>query len=56
MSYTATSSSTAASLAQRTVNEGYGVFLTYNLTEADTHTYMSAFTQKLYGSATVYKP
>ena len=56
VSYTATSSSTAASLAQRTVDEGYGVFLTYNLTEADTHTYMSAFTQKLYGSATVYKP
>ncbi|MEU4287533.1 endo-beta-N-acetylglucosaminidase H [Kribbella sp. NPDC026596] len=56
VSYTATSSSTAASLAQRTVDEGYGVFLTYNLTEADTHTYMSAFTQKLYGSATAYKP
>ena len=56
VSYTATSSSTAASLAQRTVDEGYGVFLTYNLTEADTHTYMSAFTRKLYGSATVYTP
>ena len=36
MSYTETSSSTAASLAQRTVSEGYGVFLTYNLTESDT--------------------
>ncbi|MGW6201430.1 endo-beta-N-acetylglucosaminidase H [Kribbella sp. NPDC055110] len=56
VSYTATSSSTAASLAQRTVDEGYGVFLTYNLTESDTSSYMSAFTQKLYGSATVYKP
>jgi hypothetical protein len=56
VSYTATSSSTAASLAQRTVSEGYGVFLTYNLTESDTSSYMSAFTQKLYGSATVYKP
>lgn len=56
VSYTATSSSTAASLAQRTVNEGYGAFLTYNLTEANTATYMTAFTQKLYGSATVYKP
>ncbi|WUJ73582.1 glycosyl hydrolase family 18 protein [Kribbella soli] len=55
ISYTDTSSSTAASLAQRTVSEGYGVFLTYNLTEADTSAYMSAFTQKLYGSATVYK-
>jgi hypothetical protein len=56
VSYTATSSGTAASLAQRTVDEGYGVFLTYNLTESDTSSYMSAFTQKLYGSATVYKP
>ncbi|MGW7686562.1 endo-beta-N-acetylglucosaminidase H [Kribbella sp. NPDC054772] len=54
ISYTATSSSTAASLAQRTVNEGYGVFLTYNLTESDTSSYMTVFTQKLYGSATVY--
>jgi hypothetical protein len=56
VSYTATSSSTAASLAQRTVDEGYGVFLTYNLTDSNTATYMTAFTQKLYGSATVYKP
>ncbi|WP_166679680.1 endo-beta-N-acetylglucosaminidase H [Kribbella pratensis] len=54
VSYTDTSSSTAASLAQRTVSEGYGVFLTYNLTESDTSSYMSAFTKKLYGSATVY--
>ena len=56
VSYTDTSSSTAASLAQRTVSEGYGVFLTYNLTESDTSSYMSAFTKKLYGSATVYTP
>jgi hypothetical protein len=56
VSYTATSSSTAAGLAQRTVNEWYGVFLTYNLTAANTATYISAFTSKLYGSAAVYKP
>jgi hypothetical protein len=56
VSYSATSSSTAASLAQRTVSEGYGVFLTYNLTAANTATYISAFTNKLYGSAAVYKP
>jgi hypothetical protein len=56
VSYTATGSATAAKLAQRTVNAGYGVFLTYNLTEADTSSYMTAFTQQLYGSATVYKP
>jgi hypothetical protein len=55
-SYTATSSATAAGFAQRTVSEGYGVFLTYNLTEADMAGYMSAFTQKLYNSATVYTP
>jgi hypothetical protein len=56
VSYTSTSATTAASLAERTVAEGYGVFLTYNLTDADTSAYMSAFTQELYGSATVYKP
>ncbi|MFB6723705.1 endo-beta-N-acetylglucosaminidase H [Kribbella sp. NPDC056345] len=56
VSYTATSQSTAASLAERTVREGYGVFLTYNLTEANTAAYMSAFTQKLYGKNTVYTP
>jgi hypothetical protein len=56
ISYTATSQSTATSLAQRTVSEGYGVFLTYNLTESNTATYLSAITQKLYGSNTVYTP
>jgi len=52
----ATSTSTAASLAQRTVSEGYGVFLTYNLGAGDSHTYISSFTNKLYNSAAVYKP
>jgi chitinase len=56
VSYTATSQATAASLAQRTVTEGYGTFLTYNLTEANTATYLSAITQKLYGKNTVYTP
>ncbi|WP_329004297.1 glycosyl hydrolase family 18 protein [Kribbella sp. NBC_00709] len=56
ISYTDTSSSTATTLAQRTVSEGYGVFLTYNLTESDTSSYMTSFTQKLYGSATAYTP
>jgi hypothetical protein len=50
----ATSTSTAASLAQRTVNEGYGVFLTYNLGAADSHTYISSFTRPLYGKDAVY--
>src|SRR3954453_12694355 len=49
-----TSSSTAASLAKRTVSEGYGVFLTYNLGAADSHTYISSFTKELYGTTAVY--
>ncbi|MFI7416347.1 endo-beta-N-acetylglucosaminidase H [Nonomuraea sp. NPDC049684] len=56
VSFTGTGSSTAASLARRTVNEGYGVFLTYNLTSANTASYISAFTNKLYGSSAVYTP
>ena len=52
----ATSTTTAASLATRTVNEGYGVFLTYDLGASDSHTYISSFTSKLYNSAAVYKP
>ncbi|GLY38027.1 chitinase [Amycolatopsis sp. NBRC 101858] len=50
----ATSTSTAASLAQRTVSEGYGVFLTYNLGASDAHTYISSFTRPLYGKDAVY--
>lgn len=52
----ATPASTAASLAQQTVNEGYGVYLTYNLDGSDQHTYISSFTGTLYGSAAVYSP
>jgi len=48
-----TSSSTAASLAQQTVSNGYGVFNTYNLPNSDVTSYLSSFTQALYGSATV---
>jgi hypothetical protein len=51
---TSTSQSTATSLAQETVSNGYGVYLTYNLTDADTHSYISGFTNALYGSAAVY--
>ncbi|MEA5360313.1 endo-beta-N-acetylglucosaminidase H [Amycolatopsis sp., V23-08] len=50
----ATSTSTAASLAQRTVNEGYGVYLTYNLGAGDAHSYVSSFTKPLYGKDAVY--
>lgn len=50
----ATSTSTAAGLAQRTVSEGYGVYLTYDLGAADSHTYISSFTKPLYGKDAVY--
>ncbi|WP_370949565.1 endo-beta-N-acetylglucosaminidase H [Amycolatopsis sp. cg5] len=52
----ATSTSTAASLARRTVSEGYGVYLTYNLGASDSHTYISSFTKELYGKEAVYTP
>jgi hypothetical protein len=50
----ATPTSTAASLARRTVSEGYGVYLTYNLGASDAHTYISAFTRELYGTDARY--
>uniref|UniRef100_A0AAU2UW44 Endo-beta-N-acetylglucosaminidase family protein n=1 Tax=Streptomyces sp. NBC_00003 TaxID=2903608 RepID=A0AAU2UW44_9ACTN len=53
---TATPASTAADLAKRTVGEGYGVYLTYNLDGSDRHTYISSFTRQLYGSDAVYTP
>ena len=49
-----TSSSTVTSLAQETVADGYGVFNTYNLPDADVSQSLSAFTQPLYGSNAVY--
>ncbi|WP_399934967.1 endo-beta-N-acetylglucosaminidase H [Streptomyces kanamyceticus] len=51
-----TSQSTAADLARRTVREGYGVYLTYNLDGADRSSDVSAFTRELYGSDARYTP
>ncbi|MFF4050387.1 endo-beta-N-acetylglucosaminidase H [Streptomyces chartreusis] len=51
-----TSQSTAASLARRTVSEGYGVYLTYNLDGADRSADVSAFTRELYRSDAHYTP
>ncbi|MFF1394810.1 endo-beta-N-acetylglucosaminidase H [Streptomyces sp. NPDC058287] len=51
-----TSQSTAADLARRTVSEGYGVYLTYNLEGTDRSADVSAFTRELYGSDAVYTP
>jgi hypothetical protein len=50
----ATPTSTVTSLARRTVSEGYGVYLTYNLGAPDAHTYISAFTRELYGTTAVF--
>ncbi|MDV9172277.1 endo-beta-N-acetylglucosaminidase family protein [Streptomyces sp. W16] len=52
----ATSQSTVAALAARTVSEGYGVYLTYNLDGADRSADVSAFTRELYGSDAHYTP
>jgi hypothetical protein len=49
-----TAASTASSLAQETVADGYGVFNTYNLPDTDASAYLSSVTQQLYGSNTVY--
>ncbi len=48
-----TSPATATGLAQRTMAEGYGVYLTYNLPDTDVSQYLSSFTRPLYGSEAV---
>lgn len=49
-----TSSSTATSLATQTVNNAYGIYLCYNLPNTDVHTYLSGFSNALYGKTTIY--
>jgi hypothetical protein len=49
-----TSASTAASLATQTVNNNYGIYLYYNLPNADSHTYLTSVSNALYGKATVF--
>lgn len=51
-----TGASTAQSLASRTVSEGYGGYLTYNLASTDQSGYVSGITQRLYGESTIYTP
>ncbi|MEV0095062.1 endo-beta-N-acetylglucosaminidase H [Streptomyces sp. NPDC050738] len=51
-----TSQSTVADFARRTVSEGYGVYLTYNLDGSDRSADVSSFTRELYGSDAVYTP
>ncbi|NML38455.1 chitinase [Chitinophaga sp. G-6-1-13] len=52
----ATSQSTANSLATQTKNNGYGVYLWYNLTSTDKHVYFSGVSNILYGSSVTYTP
>ncbi|WP_231928163.1 endo-beta-N-acetylglucosaminidase H [Devriesea agamarum] len=47
-----TSATDAASMAERTKREGYGVFLTYNLTAKDSSGLLSSCTKALHGKAT----
>lgn len=51
---TATSASTAASLATQTKNNNYGIYLTYNLPNNDVSGYLSNFSNVLYNQPTVY--
>jgi hypothetical protein len=50
-----TSSAVAAVLATRTVMDGYGVFMTYNLSAGDHSAYVTSFTRPLYGQSAVYR-
>ncbi len=49
-----TPASTANGLAEQTLDNGYGVYNTYNLPDTDVSAYLSSFTKTLYGSEAVY--
>ena len=53
--FTRTPQDDAASFAERTVLDGYGYYITYNLRGGDHSAYLSAITEVLYGSAVTYK-
>ncbi|WP_326845057.1 endo-beta-N-acetylglucosaminidase H [Microbacterium gorillae] len=50
-----TSAATALEFAQQTVADGYGAYVTYNLTATDQSAYLSGITQTFHGLDTVYK-
>ena len=50
-----TSAATAEYFATRTVADGYGVYVAYNLTATDQSAFLSGITQALKGEATVYR-
>ena len=47
---------TAKKLATETLQQGYGVYLTYNLANGNQSDYVGAFAQVLYGQSTKYVP
>lgn len=51
---TSTSTSDAAAFASSTVAQGYGCYMTYNLGAGNDSSYISAFTEPLYGSPAIY--
>ena len=53
---TATSSATAATLATRTKTDGYGIYLTYDLPNTNSSSYLSSISNILYGKPTTYTP
>ncbi|MDQ0727972.1 endo-beta-N-acetylglucosaminidase H [Microbacterium sp. W4I20] len=50
-----TSAATAADFANRTIADGYGVYVAYDLTATDQSAYLSGITQALKGEATEYR-
>lgn len=50
----ATSSATAANLATQTKNNNYGVYLYYNLPNANSESYLSSVSNVLYGTNTLF--
>ncbi|MFT4224982.1 endo-beta-N-acetylglucosaminidase H [Micropruina sp.] len=53
---TTTDNALAVEMAQRTVRERFGVYVTYNLTDQDHSAYLSGITRALKGKSTVYRP
>jgi len=53
---TATSASTAASFATRTKTDGYGIYMTYDLPNTNSSSYLSGISNALYGKSTTYTP
>ncbi|WP_240745100.1 MULTISPECIES: endo-beta-N-acetylglucosaminidase H [unclassified Microbacterium] len=49
------SAATATDFAERTVSDGYGVYVAYNLTATDQSDLLSGITQELKGEATEYR-